>query len=146
GPTGFVGVTGATGPTGPSPFVEDTGRLLEFNLTLSSDVVSYSSANVYVPYVSTPDGDLVLGNILTDYSDPIDPIIVLDPVFGEYHVGVLVYTEDVSGFDPDLELTLDVLVDNFQNTDYITTGLTTTDAGKSAVQIAASYGYFIPRP
>jgi hypothetical protein len=92
GPRGPAGDTGATGPAGPGPFVTDTGESLSFIFNLTLGIVLFPAAPGIVPFVSTPDG-----RVLT--TTPFDPsllllqtrtIIVTDPVFGTYHMGLLI--------------------------------------------------------
>lgn len=88
GPIGPVGATGATGATGaPGTFAVDTGETLTFN---SSITVAVGLGATVTPFVSQPDGTVLLGAPVAVIIglNPFPPFVINDPQFGEYSVGV----------------------------------------------------------
>ncbi len=98
GPSGSSGEPGSTGPVGPvgppgPGFTNDPGQTLTFNLsTLILDEGSFSGT--LIPFVTGPDGNTVEGppvvliDVPSSHNEDFDPIVINNPVFGQYQAGV----------------------------------------------------------
>lgn len=93
GAIGSTGATGATGPTGPTYVTYDTGE--SFTVSMTVQVLSGATGNYLRPYVVYPDGQVQYEPYITlpTGSNPIviPDILVEDPPFGTYHIGVYNY-------------------------------------------------------
>lgn len=81
--------TGPSGPTGPAgvsgTFPVDAGESLTFNGTLT---VLIGDGNTVTPFVSLPDGTVVLGTpVIANGVTALPPINISPPEFGEYAYG-----------------------------------------------------------
>lgn len=86
GVTGPTGPTGATGPTGPSSFTNGT-EALQFNFNLDLALALFSSGPV--PFVVTPDGNLVPGAAFDTIGiGQTRQITIPNAVYGTYHMGI----------------------------------------------------------
>lgn len=107
GVAGAPGAPGAVGPAGPAgTFPVDTGETLTFNQNLN---VTAGLGVIVTPFVSQPDGTVLLGPSVTITAlGPItfDPIVIVNPQFGTYTVGVQADTNPTN-----LTATLDASVD-----------------------------------
>lgn len=87
GHKGSEGVEGATGPAGEFP--SDTGESLTVNFTLG--LMDLVAEGVLVPFVTGPDGVTVEGpaiNYAPNSMPVIAPIVISDPAFGFYNIGL----------------------------------------------------------
>lgn len=94
GATGAIGLQGATGPTGPTgngPFIQDMGQSLTFT-TSGLFPATPGGTLVIIPFVTAPNGITYEGTSVTaplgGGTVNFQPIIVENPVFGRYNVGL----------------------------------------------------------
>lgn len=115
GPIGPTGATGATGADASNPFVVDANAVLTFSvplggLTLTSSAPPPLRGPVQViPFVSTPDGRIIDGTVITSpVSNPAGVMVfpavtgsvtvpLGDVVFGTYHFGLHINAADYGG-------------------------------------------------
>ncbi len=100
GPSGSSGEPGPAGPTGPvgppgPGFTNDPGQTLTFNLSAEIFGDEHIFSAILTPFVTGPDGNTVEGTpvvltnvIITDLEVPFDPILINNPVFGQYQAGI----------------------------------------------------------
>jgi hypothetical protein len=92
GATGAISAVGATGPTGPAgAFPVDTGETLTFDSGLT--VSAGAAGSTAIGFVSLPDGTVLETAAVTPLViglNTIPTIVVTDPEFGTYTVGVQV--------------------------------------------------------
>ncbi len=98
GPSGSSGEPGPAGPTGPvgppgPGFTNDPGQTLTFNLT-ANIFLEGSFSGTFIPFVTGPDGSTVEGppvvliDVSSNHSEDFDPIVINNPVFGQYQAGI----------------------------------------------------------
>jgi hypothetical protein len=114
------------------------------------DIVSGGTNNSLLPYIIYPDGTVQLGTYLdAPFISPVvfDPMVVNDPPFGTYHIGVYNYAR----FGDPINGVLSVSVDNSAITgtpgdpidfDAVPFFLDTNPA--DAIQVDVSYTYIVP--
>lgn len=99
GSPGEQGPTGLVGPSGPG-FTNDPGQTLTFNLSTGLEAEGGIFSVTLIPFATGPNGMTVEGApvILTDISLPyyenFDPIVINNPVFGQYQIGVQAINTD----------------------------------------------------
>lgn len=90
GESGREGERGPRGPEGRNPFNHDVGQSLQVYFTVSSISFTGTNSGQITPYISTPDGEIFLGQpINLVNTGALSPIVVAvgTPAFGSYVLG-----------------------------------------------------------
>ncbi len=124
------------------PFVADIGETLTFDVNLLLDGEATGAGTTIIPFVSTPDGLVVEGIAYQNavITEQTRTIIITDPVYGTYHVGIQAFNDDAISFnidfaDADVTASSDGSVTVAPITDFAVIGLS------QQVQLSGEFTY-----